>query len=400
MPPATDELLAQADHGPVVTFNISRYRSDALLLTTDGITALELPGLTHSALIDRINTFYQALATATDPTASGQDRRAAQAQMRETLQWLWRTAAEPVLHALGHHRGPAPGAVWPRVWWVPGGLLGLLPLHAAGYHTDPPDPLRRTVLDRVVSSYTPTIRALRYARQRVQPRPTADQALIVAMPTTPGVDGPLHYVRDEAALLGSCLARPLLFIGPDTSDADPATIGGNAPTKAAVLEHLPGCAIAHFACHGASHPTDPSKSRLLLHDHHDDPLDVASLAPVDLDHAELAYLSACSTAVTATTQLLDEAIHLASAFQLAGFPHVIGTLWQINDHTAVQTAAAFYNTISTGNGTVDTKQAPHALHHAVRALRDRFPPLHRCGPPTSTRVPDCPRKSRGSRRGN
>jgi hypothetical protein len=34
-------------------------------------------------------------------------------------------------------------------WWVPGGLLGLLPLHAAGYHTDPAAaPGRLTVMDR------------------------------------------------------------------------------------------------------------------------------------------------------------------------------------------------------------------------------------------------------------
>ncbi|MFH8492880.1 DUF5131 family protein [Streptomyces coeruleorubidus] len=42
---------------------------------------------------------------------------------------------------------------WPYVWWVPGGLLGMLPIHAAGYHTDSVDDShRRTVMDRVVSS--------------------------------------------------------------------------------------------------------------------------------------------------------------------------------------------------------------------------------------------------------
>jgi CHAT domain-containing protein len=40
--------------------------------------------------------------------------------------------------------------------------------------------------------------------------------------------------------------------------------------------------------------------------------------------------------------LLDESIHLASAFQLAGFPHVIATLWQTGDSAAVQVAEDFY----------------------------------------------------------
>ena len=32
------------------------------------------------------------------------------------------------------------------------------------------------------------------------------------------------------------------------------------PVKAAVLAHLPECQIVHFACHGASDPTDPPKA--------------------------------------------------------------------------------------------------------------------------------------------
>ena len=114
-----------------------------------------------------------------------------------------------------------------------------------------------------------------------------------------------------------------------------------------MLAQLPGCAIAHFACHGASDPADPSQSLLLLHDHDSDPLTVASLAPINLDHAQLAYLSACSTALTGDAELIDEAIHLTTAFQLAGFPHVIGTLWEINDAIAVTIADTFYTALRT-----------------------------------------------------
>ncbi|MYX40196.1 hypothetical protein GTW59_03695, partial [Streptomyces sp. SID89] len=67
---------------------------------------------------------------------------------------------EPVLERLGLLDAPA-GEEWPRLWWSPGGALAALPLHAAGHHDG-----RRSVLDRVVSSYTPTVRALAYARAR------------------------------------------------------------------------------------------------------------------------------------------------------------------------------------------------------------------------------------------
>jgi len=140
-----------------------------------------------------------------------------------------------------------------------------------------------------------------------------------------------------------------------------------------VFERLPGCSVVHFACHGASHPSDPSQSLLLLHDHNTAPLTVASLAPVDLGQAQLAYLSACETALTSTAELLDEAIHLTTAFQLAGFQRVVGTLWEINDTVAVDVVRAFYADLCASGGTVDTRRAPFALHTAIRAVRDRYP---------------------------
>jgi CHAT domain-containing protein len=135
------------------------------------------------------------------------------------------------------------------------------------------------------------------------------------------------------------------------------------------------CPVAHFACHGISDPADPSRSRLLLRDHHDRPLTVSALSSVHLRHARLAYLSACDTALSSHVRLIDEAIHLASAFQLAGYPHVIGTLWAIDDHVAVQVADAFYAKITSGRSGwgLDVGQAAVALHEAVRAIRDALP---------------------------
>ena len=357
-----------------MVFNVGAYRSDALLLTKDGITYQKLPGLAYDALTGQVRAFHQALHTAADPGASAPDRKAAQNKLLEILEWLWDAAAEPVLNSLGHTTAHQESSSLPRVWWAPGGLLGLLPLHAAGYHTDPPGGQgRRTVMDRVVSSYTPTIRALQYARQHT-PAPDAEgAALIVAMPTTPGIPGRLPNIPAEVAMLASRLPEPVLLIEPETTGGDPAAASARTPTKANVLAHLPRCPIAHFACHGATDPADPSSSLLLLHDYQSDPLTVASLGPVNLGQAQLAYLSACRTASTGHTQLIDEAIHLTSAFQLAGFPHVIGTFWEIHDAIAVTIADAFYAALRASDGTLDTSRAALALHHAVRTARDGLP---------------------------
>ena len=88
---------------------------------------------------------------------------------------------------------------------------------------------------------------------------------------------------------------------------------------------------------------------------------------------QLAYLSACSTALTRAAELIDEAIHLTAAFQLAGFPHVIGTLWEIDDTIAATIADTFYTHLRTRPDTLDTRHAADALHHAVRAVRDTYP---------------------------
>ncbi|MGH3224079.1 MAG: CHAT domain-containing protein [Streptosporangiaceae bacterium] len=358
LPPGPREAMRHANRGPIVVFNISRSRSDALIVTASSITALPLPGLAFAAVRARVDAFNAAPAQRTDPRTG--DAAGAEEVLSQTLEWLWDAAAEPVLTHLGYTQLPA--RTWPRVWWAPGGLLGLLPLHASGYHRQPDR--SRTVLDRVISSYTPTLRALGYARQREGSSSPA-HALIVAMPETPG-QASLPGTREEATRLRGRLPSPVVLVG--DGNAGPAE---RVPTKAEVIARLPEAGIAHFSCHSLSIPDDPSRSFLALADYRADPFTVASLVEVSLHRAQLAYLSACQTARNAAPDLLDEAIHLASAFQLAGYPHVIGTLWSVWEVAALDVADTFYAHLQTGVGAFDTRTSAEALHHAVRALRDR-----------------------------
>ena len=90
----------------------------------------------------------------------------------DILAWIWDTITGPVLAALGHTSTPADGESWPQVWWCPVGLLAYLPLHAAGHHADVAagQPHPRTALDRVISSYTTTVRGLGWARASIRTR--------------------------------------------------------------------------------------------------------------------------------------------------------------------------------------------------------------------------------------
>jgi len=362
LPPSTEELHAQAAEGPVVTFNISQYRSDALLLTRDAVTSVALPALTREAVTERVIAFHQAVGAATDSGSGLAIRTDAQKAIGDILEWLWDNAAEPVLHALGYD-DPAAGNVAPRVWWSPGGLLSLLPLHAAGRHGSDAG---ASVLDRVVSSYTPTIRALQYARQQATGPGEQGGALIVGVTMVPGSpEADLPDATEEIARVGDLLPDPVvLAVGTDP---------GSLPTRENIFARLPGCSVAHFACHAVSDPGDPSGSMLFLPDYQTAPLNVASLSTVSHARLRLVYLSACSTAQVTDVRLLDEAIHLTSAFQLAGSRHVIGTLWRIDSEAAIDVAAAFYHELRLQAGALDTAQPGRALHQVVLAARDARP---------------------------
>jgi CHAT domain-containing protein len=122
---------------------------------------------------------------------------------------------------------------------------------------------------------------------------------------------------------------------------------------------------AHFACHAESDMSNPSSSHLLLHDHK---LTVVDLARLQLDGAELAFLSACATARTGS-HLADEAIHLAAACQLAGYRNVIATLWPVGDRPAVRIADATYTNLAIHGADA----AAQALHDATRRRRNLDP---------------------------
>jgi CHAT domain-containing protein len=90
--------------------------------------------------------------------------------------------------------------------------------------------------------------------------------------------------------------------------------------------------------------------------------------------ARLVYLSACSTAEIKDNKLRDEGLHITSAFQIAGFPHAIGSLWSADDEICVKVADAFYNNLTEGGSTpvfLDSRVA-QALRAAVLSLQSQY----------------------------
>lgn len=131
----------------------------------------------------------------------------------------------------------------------------------------------------------------------------------------------------------------------------------------------------HFACHAESSADEASAARLLLADHEDHPLTVREIASLRIPQAELAYLSACDTA-RGPVKLADEAVHITGAFHMAGYAHVIGTLWSVDDDLAAEVARDIYASLTAHTPSrPDATPAALALHQAVHKIRDRHPGL-------------------------
>ncbi|MFI9150096.1 CHAT domain-containing protein [Streptomyces sp. NPDC053367] len=412
-PASLPELRARIAGATVVFVLAHADRGDALLVPADPARHVEhvpLPGLTEAAVRERSTLLERALAQALDLTASFDTREAAQTQVHAVLEWLWDEVAGPVLDRVEREEpGERPGStsggsagdlepserpgcksgapagdrpadqVLPRLWWCPVGDLVRLPLHAAGHHRDTGGHTPRTVIDRVAPSYTPTLAALAHSLRDAPPgsRPETprDPSPEVLRPTTP--DTPPAHHKGVLVVTGAECPRlpPLPEAGKEAETVRAAVPGSRVlsgdGSRLEVLDAaLREYALVHFACHGDN---DSSLGILRgggLHLDTSETLTASHIQDTALAHGAVAFLSACSTAEP-HPELPDEPMHLAAAFQLAGFRSVIGTLWRAPDTPAI--SGAFYRAL-TADGTrpPDTTRTAQALTTAIRTLRARY----------------------------
>lgn len=336
-PPTNDQLRAAAGSDLIVVINVSYYRCDAFIVSHQISTVVELPELR----IEDIQEKAELL--------KGGD----ESEAWEILEWLWTVAACSIMHAM-KIEGPPTDGNWPHVRWVLTGQLSQLPLHAAGRHLASSN---ETVLDRVISSYSLSIRAVAYGRRSVMAEPRgSDNALLISMPTTVG-NADLRFAQEEVDMLEKMCAS--LRLNPVRS----------CRRNEDIQKLLPTCKVFHFAGHGYSDPAEPSQSYLMLEDWETHPLTVAELREYNLQDNPpfLAYLSACHTGANDVVRFSDEMINLISACQSAGFRHVVGTLWEVSDKHCVDVAKVLYQTLAE-EGMTD-KAVCLGLHQALRALR-------------------------------
>ncbi|RFN45620.1 tpr domain-containing protein [Fusarium flagelliforme] len=347
LPATKSEVMQAAIFGPIVVINAAFSGCDAILVEHYQIHSIPLPGL--------------------DLVTVGRYITEGRMSSPEALEYLWHSLASPVLNSLGLSQVPD-NDEWPHIWWVMTGLLLTAPVHAAGLHAERSG---QTVVDRVISSYHTSVQSIIRTRKRDCPDFKNPTATLIGIEFTPGL-GRLHDVPEEISVVReACRSMSIGFKEPELG-------------KDRVLEELMNSQIFHFAGHGVADRKDPLKSYLHIAEERSRSISVADLLEFDLQgkFPFMAYLSACSTGQI-EGGLMDESTHIVGAFQCAGFRHVVGTLWEVEDKVCVDMARIIYQALK-DRGLVD-HAVSWGLHIATRLLRDRWI-AEQFGPPRNPRA--------------
>jgi TPR repeat protein len=353
------EILSLASSGALIYFNITDLGSHAFLIYKGSVRCLSLPLMKMEDLDDALLFHFKATGARRDVNygAKPGDDPAKQSSFKSLvslLKWLWDVAVKDVLQAVNVRDLGNVTEDLPHIWWVGGGPMALLPLHAAGSYSEKSS---ENAMSHAVSSYATSLKTLHYSRARSEKSFVTNNTkiLVVSMPRTPGFDD--LDVFDEVAAIKELHSPPDMSV--ECLEYPPAS---------KVVDRIGQCSIVHFACHASSDSTKPSHSALHLGNGDvEEKLSVKALQPLNHQLAQVAYLSACSTAEIGARNLIDESIHLASTFQLIGFRHVIGTLWSVDDDTAVEVATIFYKELFRDRE--EKRIISNVLHHALLSWR-------------------------------
>lgn len=331
MTPFRDLASVGAD-GPVVMVNLSRYRSDALIVFGGRALTVSLPG-----------AGLQSAAEQTDTLLAAVERQDSQA-LAGVLDWLWHNVTRPVLDRMGYTRTPKDGQRWPRVWWSNMGSLTFLPLHAATAWSG------HGAMDRVISSYTPALRTL--VRAKRQPLPDDGRPLVAA--------GSQEEIGWELPRSNQILAQ----YWPSAEIASTESSSGSD-----LLRMLPSHPWLHVCERSIQYPGQPAAGVVLDRQPPQRALSLLDMGHVSLEEAEFTYLGQCTTVIDTPSAA---AVTLAGALGFAGVTHVIGTLWGLDEQTSDQLHTDVYEKVF-GGSEFTTDLSAYAVHQAAARMREQHP---------------------------
>jgi CHAT domain-containing protein len=247
-PKAFSHLCRAACNGPLIIFNASQYRCDAIIITP-GKKAIIVPLLTIN--VEEVDKKAHGMSQAMHAVGRNNNDERHQVVRKHitvsTTGWLWNHVISPVCTSL---RNADIRSL--RVWLCPTGPFTFLPIHAAR-----PDAAEQPgLIDLFSPSYTSTISALLRA-QDSHSQDSIFRMLAVGQSdyTTAGMP-PLPHTDAELQVIQQYVPVESLL-----------TLKGSEATVDRVINELPEMSWVHFCCHGHQDVgNQPLKSSLHLHD--------------------------------------------------------------------------------------------------------------------------------------
>ncbi|KAJ5455720.1 uncharacterized protein N7458_003984 [Penicillium daleae] len=368
-----------SDEDYITVLNTSIFRTDAIVLKRGRVGVIPLYCLEPMSISGRRlqmaeHTFKPLLKSIHNQSIEPHVRNH---DLTRMLELAWVFIVEPICSGLGlKEHIPTPDCPFaPRVLWIPTGIFAQIPLHAAGNYSS--GILTDSATARITSSYIASFRMLQHVRSRSRGIQTAGNNGVV-----------LSTASKSWASLPKGIRKYFL----PSADVEAAGVTDAArfiqwaqmprAVKAQLLDVLPSCNYLHVNSHAETDVADPSRSHLILLDEaatESEPviarLSVKEISSAVADKSILAFLAACSTAYGSVPELLDEGLQIGNAFQLAGFPHVIASLWPVYDFVCPTLAREFYqflNDHTDEHGGIGNDAISWALHHAVSTLKEEY----------------------------
>lgn len=239
--------------------------------------------------------------------------------IEDTTKILWKRLMGPIIECLRSMN------IY-RVVLVPGGLLALLPLHAAWTMENG---LRHYALDDVVFTYVPSARMQILAFHIAMKCENAHQTSFLAIDEPLPVNAPrLKFATPEVDLVASYF-----------SQEERNLLRKEKAKRSTIITALPNTDIIHFSCHGSTNFEEVLQSGFLLANN--EQLTLEDLLQLKHEGGRLATLAACETGIVGT-RLPDEVVGLPGAFLRIGFAGVVAPLWLVHDESTAMLMWLFY----------------------------------------------------------
>ncbi|MEA5464895.1 CHAT domain-containing protein, partial [Leptothoe sp. PORK10 BA2] len=167
--------------------------------------------------------------------------------------------------------------------------------------------------------------------------------------------------------------------GAETEAQAVATMLGSTPllgreaTKTAILSYVSSASLLYFATHGIANPQNPLADSFLMFS--SEQLEQGWWTAREVQNtklsADLAILSACQTGLG---QAHDAGmIGLARAFQIAGVPRVVMSLWNVDDQATSELMQRFVQYLVDAENSIDYLIPSEALRQAMLDIKQNHP---------------------------